>query len=266
MTTVLITGSEGFIGSHLNLWDFSKYRVRLYDLKFGADIFGESLENAVKASDVVIHLAALVSVNDSFKRPKDYFRTNVLGTARVLELCLKHNKKLIYPSSAAVYFRHLSPYAESKALGEDLCVKAMDYGRITVLRFFNVYGPEMNPESGSVMYQFLKGTKEGSLTIFGDGTQTRDFIHIDDLAKIIKAAISKKWDGKIVDCGNGKAYSMNYLASLFKRFSGKKDLQILHLDARREIKWSKAKTKELKSLYKKPLKQLKQGVKELFDL
>ena len=80
---ILITGSEGFIGSNLVKWDFSKYKLDLWDLKFNRSIFDDNFENAVKNNDVVYHLAAVVSVNQSFKKPEETFITNVLGTARV---------------------------------------------------------------------------------------------------------------------------------------------------------------------------------------
>lgn len=243
---ILVTGSEGFIGSNLVPVLKKKYRVCRWDKLNYRDIFDPEIEGYIKASDVIIHLAAQVSVGKSFKKPEETFRTNVLGTARVLELCMKYNKKLIFPSSAAVYHRELSPYAESKAMAEDLITKS-GYKKAVVLRFFNVYGPGMNADSGSIMYRFLTDKK---LVIYGDGEQTRDYINVKDIVNIIVESIKGKWNGEIVDCGTGQAYTANYIAGLFAFYRGKK----LNYEApKREIKWSVAETSTLFRLIKKGL-------------
>src|SRR3990167_6590877 len=245
---ILITGDKGFIGTHFvksfGLNDGWKYQLSGWDLQDKKDIFTNRFEEAVREADVVIHLAALTNVTNSFKNNEEVFKINVLGTARVVRLCQKYDKKLIYPSSAAVYHRELSPYAESKAQAEDI---VRQFKNTTILRFFNVYGPGMNQDSGSLMYEFVKGLKTGKLTVFGDGEQTRDFIHVKDIVQIIKSAISPKWNGEVVDCGTGEAYSINYIAGLFAHF-GK--VKIEYELPRREIKWSIANTAMLKRLYR----------------
>lgn len=247
---ILIIGGEGFIGKNLD-WE----GAICYDRSHGDDIFQPKLERYIKNSRVVIHLAAITSVEKSFKNPEETFRVNVLGTARVVELCMRYNKKLIFPSSASVYHADLSPYAESKKMAEDIVRK---YKRATVLRLYNVFGENMNPNSGSIMYNFLTSEK---IVIYGDGEQTRDYIHVDDVKSIIKDAFKKKWEGKVVDVGTGQSYSVNYVASLFAFFRG---LEVEYKPPRREVKWSVADTTMLKSLYKKKLKtNLEEGIKEL---
>lgn len=243
---ILITGSEGFIGTNLRLALRGKYKLFGCDINNGDDIFDPNFYKAVQQVDVVIHLAAQVSVGKSFKNPQDTFRTNVLGTARVLELCMKYNKKLIFPSSAAVYHRELSPYAESKAMAEDLVTKS-GYKKVVVLRFFNVYGDGMNADSGSIMYRFLHDKK---ITIYGDGEQTRDYINVKDIVNIIVDSIKGKWDGEVVDCGTGQAYTANYVAGLFAFCRGK---SLFYEAPKREIKWSLADISNLSRLYKKKL-------------
>lgn len=257
MKRILITGSKGFIGSHLvrEIRDIGE--VREWDKQILKDIFDPVFEKQVKWVNVVIHLAALTNVNQSFKKIEDVFYTNVLGTAKVVELCQKYNKKLIYPSSAAIYHRELSPYAESKALAEDIVSK---FKNTTILRFFNVYGPGMNQDSGSLMYEFVKGLKTSKLIVFGDGEQTRDFIHIKDIVDIIKRSLSSNWTGKIVDCGTGEAYSINYIAGLFSYY-GK--VKIEYQLPRREIKWSIANTAMLKTLGKRKFVDIEDGIKEV---
>lgn len=242
---VLVTGGLGFIGKNLVPVLEEDFDVFTWDLQEGTDIFDDELETFIKNRDVVIHLAALTNVSESFRRKRDFYITNVLGTARIAYLCAKHKCKLIYPSSAAVYHRELSPYAETKALAEDIA-KGLGDGA-TILRFFNIYGPGLNKNSGSIMYNFLH---DDPITIYGDGEQTRDYINIYDLVHIIKDSVKRKWDGKIVDVGTGQAYSANYVAGLF---AGCRDVRIEYVPPKREIKWSIADTNMLKTLYKKPL-------------
>ncbi len=242
---VMVTGDRGFIGKNLLPVLEEDYDVMGWDIQEDCDIFDDEFERWIKNRDVVIHLAALTNVSESFKRTKDFYITNVLGTARIAYLCAKYGCKLIYPSSAAVYHRDLSPYAESKALGEDI-VRGLGVGA-TILRFFNIYGPGLNKDSGSIMYNFLH---DDPITIYGDGEQTRDYINIHDLTHIIKDSIKGKWDGKIVDVGVGQAFTANYVAGLFASYRG---VKIEYVPPKREIKWSIADTNMLKTLYNKPI-------------
>jgi len=251
---VLVLGGSGFIGSNL-IPLLKKYRVTNYDIKNGDDILDSKLEAVISMHDIVIHLAALTSVEQSFRNPMDVFNTNVLGTAKVVYACAKYKKKLIYPSSAAVIYPDLSPYAKSKWLAEEI-VKG--YRKSVILRLFNVFGPNMNPDSGSIMYNFLHAKE---ISVFGDGEQTRDFIHVKDVCSIIKDAFKKKWEGKIVECGMGHAYTANYVAGLFSYY---RKIPIEYMPPRREIKWSMADTNILEMLYKKELiTTLDKDIKEL---
>ena len=219
-----------------------------YDLKHGDDIFSDrKLEKYIKWCDVVYHLAALTSVNQSFKDPDSVFITNVLGTARVAYLCAKYKKKLIYPSSAAVYHKELSPYAYSKYLAEEIVRGIQHTTPVVILRLFNVFGKGMNSNSGSIMYNFLH---DKELVVYGDGEQTRDYIHVKDVVAIMKDALKSKWNGKIVDVGLGESLTTNYIAGLF---AYARKLKVKYKPPRREIKWSIADTQMLKSLYKKTL-------------
>lgn len=244
---ILVTGSAGFIGSHLIPVLKKKYHVIEWDKIDGDDIFDADIEPVIRACDIVIHLAAQVSVGNSFKDPGETYRINVLGTARIIELCIEYNKKLIFPSSAAVAYPELSPYAKSKKYAEDLVVEAMKSIPAVVLRFYNVYGKGMNQASGSIMYRFLT---DKEITIYGDGEQTRDFVNVKDIVNIIVDSIRKKWNGKVVEVGTGESYSANYIAGLFAHY---RDIDVKYQAPRREIKWSVANTQMLKTLYKKKL-------------
>lgn len=245
---IAVTGSSGFIGQNLiSYLTKKKYLIFSWDLKDGVDIFDNDIENCIRQMDVVIHLAAQVSVEKSFKNPKDTYLTNVVGTSRIVELCNKYKKKLIFPSSAAIYNPELSPYARSKKMAEEIVSTTMPNNKFTILRLYNVFGPNMNPDSGSIMYNFLTSKK---IVVYGDGEQTRDFIHIRDVVSIIEAAISKRWNGKIVDVGLGQHFTVNYIAGLFAHY---RKLKIEYKPPRREIKWSISDPTMRLWLYMKPL-------------
>lgn len=243
---ILCTGNRGFIGTNLYPYLYQKgYDVKGWNTEHGNNIFDEFFEDEVKRTDIVVHLAAKTSVSKSFKNPEETFRTNVLGTARVVEFCMKYNKKLIFPSSASVFHEEISPYSKSKKMAQEI---VKEYNNAVILRFYNVFGPRMNPQSGSIMYNFMTADKQ--IKIYGDGEQTRDFIHVDDIVRIIEASFKKKWNGKIVDVGTGQAYSVNYVAGLFSHF---RNIPIEYKPPQREVKWSIADTTMLRTLYKKPL-------------
>ncbi len=149
--------------------------------------------------DAVIHLAARAGVRYSVENPWIYADTNLVGTLNVLELCRRHQvKKLIlastsslYGSSSSVPFveetntdRPLSPYAASKKAAETLCwtyhhLHGLD---VTVLRYFTVYGPAGRPDMSP--FRFIQWISEQrSLRLYGDGTQSRDFTYVDDIAR-----------------------------------------------------------------------------------
>jgi len=225
MATVLITGGAGFIGRHCarhflkNEWE-----VKVFDLQalgehdelvqdgciglVGDVRSKEALRQAMEGCDAVVHLAALVSVPRSIKEPQLTMEINVKGTRNVLECASKLSvKHTIVASSAAVYGEHttlpldegvpvefLSPYGESKAINEEDVMLFRERGLNTLaLRFFNVYGPGQRQDSAyaSLIPRFVNAMVSNiSPTIFGDGTQTRDFVHVDDLARAICALLS----------------------------------------------------------------------------
>lgn len=242
---VLVLGACGFIGNHL--MNAFQGQADPYDLYLGEDIFDQKLEELIPKYDIIYHLAAETSVLESFKSPEKFYYVNTLGTARVVQLCARYNKKLIYPSSAAVEYPDLSPYAGSKYLAEEIVKKFVKKIPIVILRFYNIFGPGMNARTGSVMYRFLK---ENPITIYGSGEQTRDFIHINDVISILLDAQKKKWDGQIVEIGTGRATSLNYVAELFSHYQGKK---IVYKQPKREIKWSIADTSKLDMIYRRNL-------------
>lgn len=245
---ILITGSSGFIGSHLTKMLPS---AQTYDLKDGQDILDyNQLKDALEGKDIVIHLAALISITDSLKHPGKYYSTNVAGTDNVLRAAIEKGcKTVIFASSASVYSPD-NPYAISKKIGEDLMKEYRKKIQTISLRFFNIYGQGQNPTYAGVISKFMKAAIEGkTLKINGDGKQTRDFISVSDTVEIIKKIISKRSyieSGSIIEVGTGKSVSIKELAQIFAK---KYSLHIKYFpDIPIGLASSKADTRQLKKI------------------
>ena len=168
----------------------------------------EAIFNIIKTEkiDTCIHLAAIVSVLDSIKNPEYTVDVNINGTFNVLESCSKAQvKNFVFLSSCAVYGRGtklplsedqplepLSPYGASKAAGESIVsayIRSKKIHNGISLRLFNVYGEDQNPLYAGAITRFIDRLSKGSAPIiYGDGKQTRDFIHVDDVVNAILLA------------------------------------------------------------------------------
>jgi len=295
---IIITGGAGFIGKHLvellikkenditifDNFSNSKEESVMYLKNLGAKIvkgdirkIGE-INNAIKDHDIVIHLAAKISVEESIKSPSETFQTNVEGTKNVLIACEKNQiKKIIVASSAAVYgeseadvkltekskINPISPYGESKVMMENEIKKItknndMNY---VILRFFNIYGKSQSPEYAGVITKFIKKIEMNqSLEIFGDGMQTRDFISVKDVVNSIYHSI-ENGKNQIYNIGSGKPITIKQLAKLMITLS-KKELKINYNDIKKgDIRFSEADVslakKELHYLPKYTLESIK---------
>ena len=213
---VLVTGGAGFIGSHIVEHFQGKAEVRVLDnLRSGYLENLEGLEHefiegsitdratvrgAVEGVDYVFHMAAMISVPESMGKPIECVEINTTGTLVVLEEAAKAGvKKMCFSSSAANYGDNpvvpkvetmlpepKSPYAITKLDGEYYCDMFSREGRLDtgVMRYFNVFGPRQDPGSAyaaAVPIFIDKAAKNETITIFGDGEQTRDFIYVKDI-------------------------------------------------------------------------------------
>ena len=189
--------------------------------------------------DVIIHLAAVVSVVDTINDPITSNEVNIVATLKLLEFNRKHNKnikKIVFASSAAIYgkdpilpkcvnsaVRPESPYAIQKYAGEQyLRVYSKLYSLPTVqLRFFNVYGPKQNPKSPySGVLSIIKERfdSNGKFIFNGDGLQSRDFVYVKDVVKAITIVIdSNEAIGNIYNVGSGKANTLLTVFEIFKK-------------------------------------------------
>ena len=268
---VLVTGGAGFIGSHLvpRLLELGHSVTVLDNLSSGklenlggvldhpkfrfqrGDIRDKTIPKGVfDGVDSVIHLAALIDISASVADPIQNHEVNVNGTFNMLYAAIKHNvKKFVFASSTAVYgdaktlpvqeniaLHPLSPYAASKVAGEAYCSAfANCFGLETVaLRFFNIYGlrGENSPYSGVITKFLRKIINNEVLTIDGDGEQTRDFIHVNDIVKaVILALEQKRLKGEVFNVCTGMPISVNQLAATLNTVT-RKNPNIKHGPAR----------------------------------
>ena len=241
METALVTGAAGFIGSRLVERLVERgVRVRgLDDCSSGSrealesvwtderfafhegDIRDErALERALEDTDVVFHMAAETSVPDSVERPGRTTSINTTGTARVLSSARDRDLRVVFASSAAVYgpdapvptgedapLGPTSPYGLSKRYGEGLLEQLGVDGM--ALRYFNVYGPGQKPTA--VVPIFLERMRRGERPIiYGDGGQTRDFVHVRDIVRATIAAGERDATG-VCNVGSGGRVSIDEL-------------------------------------------------------
>jgi len=172
---ILVTGHLGYIGHHLIKELEKNNEVIGMDLKEGNDILDSDLPDV----DLVIHLAAQPGVLLSLEEPTETVRTNTLGTVRLSEK-YKNTKFIFASTGGAIQDTIVSPYGLSKYCAE-MFVKLL-FNDYVILRFANVYGKE---GSRSVIDKFIKE----DIVIFGDGKQTRTYVHIDDLIRGIMQSI-----------------------------------------------------------------------------
>jgi UDP-glucose 4-epimerase len=252
MSVVIVTGGCGFIGGHLVdtlvklnhdvvvVDDGSANSHVAIEHNRGATYYSEDITDIsaidwiFDGADYVFHLAAESRIQPAILNPSLAYRTNVLGTLNVLELSKKYNiKRVMYSSTSSVYglttqfptdekcgIDCLNPYSHSKFLGEELVRRYWDqYGLDSVIfRYFNVFG-ERSPTTGPyapVVGIFLDQFKRGvPLTIVGDGSRKRDFIHVSDVVAVNIAAMNT---GKVGACtyniGSRSCISIQEIADL----------------------------------------------------
>jgi UDP-glucose 4-epimerase len=252
VSVTLVTGGAGFIGrwvvkalldegQHVVvLDDFSTgSRANLEELNGSLDLVDGSIEDAAAVErafaskpDLCLHLAARINVQQSIDHPVATFQPDVLGALLVLEHARIAAAPFLFMSSCMVYapavgapiaedhpVRPASPYAASKLAGEYLTLSyGLAYGHpVTVVRPFNTYGPHQRADGeGGVVAIFCERALRGdTIDIFGDGTQTRDLLYVEDCAQfVLRAARAKEARGAVLNAGTGRDVAINELAEL----------------------------------------------------
>lgn len=275
----LVTGGAGFIGSHLvdlllekscevvvidNLSSGKRSQIRDSIVFLEGDAGNaDLLAQALPGCDVVFHLAAVSSVQDSLDRPIEVHNTNLTTSLALLEASVRHKvKRFVFSSSAAVYGdtggeparedmipKPMSHYAVQKLASEHYCHAYHHlHGLETVcLRYFNVYGPRQRADSpySGVIAKFIDAARAGQpITIFGDGEQRRDFCHVKDVVMANYLAAMQdpaKVAGRLFNVGTETSTSVNELARLIGSIFGTGAVSIAHRPARAaEIRCSQA--------------------------
>ena len=301
---LLLTGGAGFIGSHLVerlLAAGDRVRV-LDDLSTGkrenlshhnalefveGDIRDAGLvSRCMEGMDALVHLAAVASVQASIDDPMRTHQVNFDGTLNLLEASRRIGiRRFVYACSAAVYgdaasipvsedaiLNPLSPYAVDKLSGE---YYLLHYHRkynlaATSFRFFNIYGPRQDPSSpysGVISIFVDRLQRNQSVTVFGDGSQTRDFVYVADLADLLARAVhGPEGVGGVFNVGTGKRHSLLQLLDHLEKLSGKK-IGRHHEPARLgDIQHSCADVSRLKRIFGSvPATPFDQGLKNLLE-
>jgi UDP-glucose 4-epimerase len=206
-----------------------------------------TVEYAVRGVDAVVHLAALIDVAESVEKPDLYFDVNVRGTYNVAKAS-KNVSTFIFASSSAVYGEPIrvpipedhplmpkSPYAAGKVSGEAFVQAfANQYGfRPVILRLFNAYGPKQSRAYAGVIIEFIRRVSRGEPpVIFGDGEQTRDFIHVSDVVEAIMLSLRNEGARGVFNIGSGEGVTINYLANLILKSMGREDLKPIYAPPR----------------------------------
>jgi UDP-glucose 4-epimerase len=297
---ILVTGGAGFIGSHIvdalsergyvpivvdNLATGNRENVPSHVAFYELDILSDELEQVFKheVPDAIIHAAAQVIVSNSIQNPKNDALINILGTIRVMELSVQYKvKKFIYSSSCAVYgdtdepfisektkIKPLSFYGLSKATAEYYILQFCQLYDLpySILRYANVYGPRqrIDGEGGVISILINHFINNKAPIIFGDGTQTRDFVYVKDVAEANILAISKG-DNQIINIGSGCRTSINEVVKKMQKIGSFKENSIYASPRIGDIKHSALDIAfSFEQLGWKPLYNLENGLKETIE-
>ena len=248
---ILVTGGAGFQGSHLvEKWTGDGHEVTVLNtyseeadrnlasiakdvsLVWGSVTDREVVDKSVRGHDVVVHLAARINVDESVASPMSYVDVNMIGTSNVLEAVRLTGARMIFASTCEVYgnaeetsvsedasLRPHSPYAASKAGADRMCFAYhMSYGLdVTILRPCNVYGErQKSGKGGAVIPIFASQAADGKpLTVFGSGTQRREFMHVRDLVTAYDLVLQQsQLAGIALNVGTGDTPSIREIANV----------------------------------------------------
>lgn len=300
---IIVTGGAGFVGSHVvelliknkhfpiivdNLHSGKYKHVKKFVDSGKAQFFKIDIRNTKNLSQLpktsaVIHLAAIASVLESIENPSYVNDVNVAGTLNMLEFCrMKKIKKFVFTSSAAIFGMYdkkstettetipNTVYASSKLTGEQYCKIYSDlFGmNVVCLRPFNIYGPRQNDSYAGVISKFMDRLNSNQPPIIhGDGKQTRDFIHVNDIAKAFLLSLKytkKKFD--VFNLATGKSTSINDLADLFLKTSNKTNLKPIYKKyIPGVVKYNSTNNQKIKKLLKfSPSVKLEDGINQIW--
>ncbi len=300
---VLVTGISGFIGSNLgkellkrgaviyavdnfSYIDFDIARSKLSFLFEGVKVIWgdiskkDTWDNVPKDIEYIFHFAAPSSITLFKREPTKCYNETVFGLWNALEFAKNNNvKKVIYPSSGSNYagnemphkeYLSLKPrniYAAAKVACEGLAESYSDFVKSTGLRIFGGYGPgeEWKKDFGSVLYLFIRDYLKGKAPeIWGDGTQTRDFIYVDDIVKAIVRSAEIEHQG-VINIGTGNPISYKELLEEIKVYLGTSINPIFLPKEKNYVENLKADTVAMKSLLGIEPINPREGIRKFID-
>ena len=292
---ILVTGGAGFIGSHIVEHFQGKADVRILDnLRTGyrenlAGLEHEFIEGsitdrdavrkAVEGVDYIFHMAAMISVPESMDKPIECVDINCTGTLVVLEEAARAGvKKMCFSSSAANYGDNpvvpkietmlpepKSPYAITKLDGEYYCDLFSREGKLAtgVMRYFNVFGPRQDPGSAyaaAVPIFIDKAVKNETITIFGDGEQTRDFIYVKDIVAANVFLAMNDTESGFFNVAYGGHLTINDLAKKIIELTGSYSKIDYMPERAGDVKHSMASVEKIKAAGFKPTSSFDEGL------
>jgi len=293
----VVTGGAGFVGSHLvKLLVKKGHEITVIDnLHTGKMENLEEVKNKIEFQNIdiqdydsmekelrdiggVFHQAALTVVQDSFKMPEKYHSVNVEGTENIFKIAKKNNFKVIYASSSSVYGHQnmvpilenfdknpINPYGKTKLHDEQLAEKYTKQGvKIIGLRYFNIFGKGQTLEYAGVITKFLDRIKDRKAPIiFGTGSQIRDFIHVEDIARANLLAMKSDVSFTHANIGTGDSISILELAKIMIEISGLKLEPIMENALEGDIEKSQSDNSLARKLFDwKPERRLEDWLKE----
>lgn len=223
----------------------------------------EKLKSLIRNVDGIFHHAALIDVQESFIQTKKYFDVNVLGTQRIFELAEELGLKTVFASSASIYGNPkqipivenserspLNPYGQTKLEGEYLAEKFSENGvSIIGLRYFNIYGNGQSDSYAGVITKFFKDALQKKPPKINDnGSQTRDFVYVGDVARANLFAMESKTKSGFINIGSGVSMTILELANIIIKKFGLDAEPIFCEPLKGEIKDSQASIELAKKL------------------
>lgn len=307
ISKAVVTGGAGFIGSHIvdellnrgietfvidNLTTGTMENLKQHKKNNLLHVFLGDAKNIerflldIDGIDVVFHQSAIISVPRSIREPWIVHEANVNTTLKIMDFCVSRNiKKFVFASTAAVYGKlknqkasedfvcwPASPYGSSKLAVEDYLKtynQAYDFESV-ILRYFNVYGPrqQINDYSGVITIFINQLLRKESPTIFGDGLQVRDFIHVKDIVQANMLAMeNENASGKIFNVATGNSLSVLELLMILKQITKNEDLEHKFGPTREgDVKFGLAETEKInKILGFSPTISSTEGLKQVVE-
>jgi UDP-glucose 4-epimerase len=295
---VFVTGGSGFIGiplvRHLlekghevKMLDLKKPIIKHKNLEFVNKSIMDELTEDIKGCDLVLHLAAILGVDNSDNKPLETMRINLEGSVNVFKSAIEADvNHMVYASSSEVYGEPrelpiredsvkgpVSTYGVSK-LAAEIYAKAHNHefdADIKIVRFFNVYG--YGQSDNFVVPIFLNNALANKpISVFGNGNQTRCFTYVEDAVEGILKVVEKGKTGEAYNIGNNQPTTMLELAKLIKEITGSSSEIIkagFGKDTRlkeREIEYRIPDISKIESLGWKPTTMVKEGIKKILEL